>query len=147
MFFKKEKYPIHFLLDEFSYNRRYFTTTGSYRRWVGQFIKITGVRNIEDIQNQDISAFIDAVKDITSSEFNRLAALSSIRIFMQFCKQNDIINLGMNKKSGRPKNDLVRQKIRELKYNKNGTKNLSVRKIALKMGIPKSTVGYYYQNV
>jgi len=140
MFFKRKRYAIHDQLDMFCYERRYFTTTRKHREWILQLIKVTGVKSVSDILQEDVKAFIEAVGD-TRTPFTVTSAASALRIFMAFVKKNDILlssHMIKEKKVGRPKNDELRKKINM--YLKKG---LTVRQVSKLVEVPKSNVQYY----
>lgn len=98
--------------------RRRFSTTRTFRQYLLDFSRATGIERCSDITDHDIEAYAMSLKYCRGSLFQRTQAMMAVRLFMRFTERGTLgaymqQEIKTEKKvTGRPRNDKLRDEMR-----------------------------------
>lgn len=138
-FKRKPREDIYKEIDEFLSYRKSFIITNSYKIYLNEFVKVTGIHAAVDINNSDMEAYAESLQFTRGSEFQKKQAITAILLFRRHVNRA-ILGRPMEKeekkkKLGRPRNEQFRAQIAEKRK-----EGWTIRKIAIYYNRAASTI-------
>lgn len=104
MLWIKRDCPIEREIVDFGKSRRHYTTTQNHLYYLRTFIKVTGIREYEQLQESDIESYLHSINTSVVRESERIGIAQALFLFLRFKKLKTI--RGQEKRGrGRPEKE------------------------------------------